>query len=943
MQAWKVIKLVLILIMLVGPAGLKGNMGMAEDATGEEGVLALTEHGPIKIDGDADLDNQAAAEGWPGDGSSGNPYVIGNYIIKSDDGSIPLDIRNIKDRYLLVANCTILNDGSSQIDYAVSLKNIYEYSYSFRLKLVNVTVSSTSDSDDFKIGIYSYNASFSIKYSSIYADATGIYTEPENGRSLTAYVFNVTIGAQGVSGNPDTGMDGSTTEMLIYGSHIHAGKYGIFERTSYAQILSTEIEIPSDGTSAIEVRKYGTSTDSSLRIDRGVLHGGNFGIYTELPKVTLLRTSIDDSEVGVNVTWSYISSGTYCSANIQNNTINSYREGISVGADAITETARIDVLENMVSGGEMADIEVLNIEGGHVKMEGNTMERSGILLSGQDMSALEISGSNTVNGRPVFFMKDVDEGPAPPPGMGQYIFYNVSHSALRNISISGCNHPVLIYHSDNLTVRDVSIDDTDIHGVYLYGSENCVITRNHIRAPDVVYIDGGSSNNRIYLNEFFGNATEKDGNNNFWSDYKGNYWDYWARTHEDSDGDGIIDEPCPVQNSDEYDLAPLASSPLISPPASAVLDAMSGDGYVRLSWTEPDSGGAGITEYRIYRGTDINSMELRATTISPDYNDSSVENGKTYYYYITAVNPAGEGSASNVIVAEPAGLPGAPLSLTYGLDGRELTLTWAPPSDDGGSAIMEYRVYRDGQLIFRASAGRTYFRDTIEYGVGYEYHVSAVNSLGEGESSMNISVRAVNVPDAPQDLLGTVDNGSLYLSWREPSDNGEPITEYRIYRNGTLIATRDSGTPNITFTSKISGIYWVTAVNSVGESEESNPMQVSYERLYVPATSLPEENGTGSEHEVQDNGSASGDVVPENGTDEGSGEGQSSGNSTGEASENEPVPVEVTVNGYDSTMLNMAILLEAAILGLLVYQVVSPGKKSEGRETEDRTGKREEE
>ena len=49
-------------------------------------VGAYTLHDPIKIEGDEDFAAQAASEGWPGDGSEENPYVIEGYEITLDDG-----------------------------------------------------------------------------------------------------------------------------------------------------------------------------------------------------------------------------------------------------------------------------------------------------------------------------------------------------------------------------------------------------------------------------------------------------------------------------------------------------------------------------------------------------------------------------------------------------------------------------------------------------------------------------------------------------------------------------------------------------------------------------------------------------------------------------------------------------------------------------------------
>lgn len=44
-------------------------------------VSAYTDHSPILIDGNADFLSQASLEGWPGDGTPGNPVNISNYRI----------------------------------------------------------------------------------------------------------------------------------------------------------------------------------------------------------------------------------------------------------------------------------------------------------------------------------------------------------------------------------------------------------------------------------------------------------------------------------------------------------------------------------------------------------------------------------------------------------------------------------------------------------------------------------------------------------------------------------------------------------------------------------------------------------------------------------------------------------------------------------------------
>ena len=49
-----------------------------------EKTLSGTVHDPIFIDGDEDFHANATAEGWAGNGSAGNPYIIDGYDIDLD-------------------------------------------------------------------------------------------------------------------------------------------------------------------------------------------------------------------------------------------------------------------------------------------------------------------------------------------------------------------------------------------------------------------------------------------------------------------------------------------------------------------------------------------------------------------------------------------------------------------------------------------------------------------------------------------------------------------------------------------------------------------------------------------------------------------------------------------------------------------------------------------
>ena len=97
----------------------------------------------------------------------------------------------------------------------------------------------------------------------------------------------------------------------------------------------------------------------------------------------------------------------------------------------------------------------------------------------------------------------------------------------------------------------------------------------------------------------------------------------------------------------------ITGSDVVVPPTTpANLTASSGNAVVNLSWSR-------VTEATYYSVKRSESAEGDYTTIAAqivgtNYVDTSVMNGTTYYYVVTAGNSAGESDNSNVISATPA-------------------------------------------------------------------------------------------------------------------------------------------------------------------------------------------------------------------------------------------------------------------------------------------------
>jgi len=97
---------------------------------GRVSLRARSAHDVIWVNNDTDLENLATAEGWPGDGSVANPYVIENYEIDAQGGGAAIYIGNVSKR-IVIRNCTVYNATSvSAYGHAAGVE-IYHTSYAF--------------------------------------------------------------------------------------------------------------------------------------------------------------------------------------------------------------------------------------------------------------------------------------------------------------------------------------------------------------------------------------------------------------------------------------------------------------------------------------------------------------------------------------------------------------------------------------------------------------------------------------------------------------------------------------------------------------------------------------------------------------------------------------------------------------------------------------------
>ena len=101
--------------------------------------------------------------------------------------------------------------------------------------------------------------------------------------------------------------------------------------------------------------------------------------------------------------------------------------------------------------------------------------------------------------------------------------------------------------------------------------------------------------------------------------------------------------------------------------------------------------------------------------------------------------------------------PSRPMSLEAYIDDGDVLLMWVPPSDNGGTPIVEYIVYRgnttdDREVVATVSNLLLKWTDgSVEAGETYHYWVAARNSVGTSELSNEATATVPAADDADGD------------------------------------------------------------------------------------------------------------------------------------------------------------------------------------------------
>lgn len=208
-------------------------------------------------------------------------------------------------------------------------------------------------------------------------------------------------------------------------------------------------------------------------------------------------------------------------------------------------------------------------------------------------------------------------------------------------------------------------------------------------------------------------------------------------------------------------------------------------GKNRISWDAVD----GAVRYNVYRAASkTGTYSLMKTTEALSYINTGAVAGKTYYYYVAAVNAAGEESQPSDIKCLVCDLAQPVVKATNVASTGYNKLTWDPIN--GATAYRVYRsTSRDGAytLMKTVRDGATsYVNSNAIAGTTYYYYVVAVIEGNSSADSAKSEIKVSTCDLAQPVVKGThTSAGRNKLTW----DAVPGATGYKVYR-----ATSKTGT-----------------------------------------------------------------------------------------------------------------------------------------------------
>ncbi len=470
-------------------------------------------HSPINIEGNADFHSKALEEGWTGDGTEGNPYIISNLVF-DDITKPPYPYSGIRISHCNVSfkiiNCTFIGSEAGQNGI-------------FLDKVANGEINNNLISNMSRVGPYS--------------EGIGIYLHDSQNISICVnrisnneyygiYLGNseyITVTGNNIANNDERTKEGIklvhspynriNDNILINNSlEITGNKLETYKQVEvinnslngkpiyFMQDTSSET-IPNGISQVILVncnslnltnQEFDTPNSISLIFSYNIIISNNTVNYPSSKNIILI-SSWNNSLIKnsfsncffTNSSENLVSENTFFSGEISiaisdesnmnfisNNFINSSTSGIK-----IDHSTNNKILQNYITSNFGVQ---LSYSTGTSILD-NTLIKGGINIEGSRPEHYILSEikNNTVNGKPILYWLE-KTGQIVPTGVGQIILVNCNDIKIINQDLFNVSRGILTAFSTNIVISGSNIGNDNWIGIYIYGSQNCDISHNVI-------------------------------------------------------------------------------------------------------------------------------------------------------------------------------------------------------------------------------------------------------------------------------------------------------------------------------------------------------------------------------------------------------------------------------------------------------------------------------
>lgn len=212
-----------------------------------------------------------------------------------------------------------------------------------------------------------------------------------------------------------------------------------------------------------------------------------------------------------------------------------------------------------------------------------------------------------------------------------------------------------------------------------------------------------------------------------------------------------------------------------------------GDGRLTVTLVAPADRGSALTKYAVTAtpvgGGSAVTQECAASATTCAV--TGLENGTAYDVTVVVHNDRGASAPSAATRSTPATEPGAPTDVSAtSLDGSA-SVSFSAPSDDGGAAIVQYRVYPEPAvqgMPYASCSSSPCVVPGLANGTSHTFTVRAVNVAGlSEESAASAPVVPAGPPSHPTGASVKHADSSATVSFGPPtSTNGSPVTSYEV-------------------------------------------------------------------------------------------------------------------------------------------------------------------